>query len=183
MRDYRHAAGWTDERMVRLTELVATGHSAGQIARLLAGGVTRNAVIGKITRLGLRLGHAAPPREIRRTLSREDRSLQNRINGKRFHAAKPKAEPPAPKLKPTPALRLVVEAPTAHARRLTDLAFSQCRWPLDMSLNEATVETLFCAAPVGCEEGSFCPVHRARAYVKPTPVGAGYFKSLRRYVA
>ena len=43
---------WTDERIELLTKLWAEGHSASQIAGRL-GGVTRNAVIGKVHRLGL----------------------------------------------------------------------------------------------------------------------------------
>ena len=43
---------WTDERVERLTKLWADGLSASQIAADL-GGVTRNAVIGKVHRLGL----------------------------------------------------------------------------------------------------------------------------------
>lgn len=47
---------WTDERVAKLTELFSAGLSASQIASNL-GGVTRNAVIGKIHRLGLTLDH------------------------------------------------------------------------------------------------------------------------------
>ncbi|MEM1382334.1 MAG: GcrA family cell cycle regulator [Pseudomonadota bacterium] len=43
---------WTDERVEKLKELWAEGMSASQIAKAL-GGVTRNAVIGKVHRLGL----------------------------------------------------------------------------------------------------------------------------------
>lgn len=43
---------WTDERVARLTKLWAEGLSASQIAADL-GGVTRNAVIGKVHRLGM----------------------------------------------------------------------------------------------------------------------------------
>jgi len=43
---------WTDERVDLLQRLWAEGHSASQIAKQL-GGVTRNAVIGKVHRLGL----------------------------------------------------------------------------------------------------------------------------------
>src|SRR3954463_13065323 len=43
---------WTDERVERLKKLWADGLSASQIAGEL-GGVTRNAVIGKVHRLGL----------------------------------------------------------------------------------------------------------------------------------
>lgn len=43
---------WTDERVEKLKELWAEGKSASQIAKEM-GGVTRNAVIGKVHRLGL----------------------------------------------------------------------------------------------------------------------------------
>src|SRR5512145_522569 len=43
---------WTDERVELLKKLWAEGLSASQIASRL-GGVTRNAVIGKVHRLGL----------------------------------------------------------------------------------------------------------------------------------
>ena len=50
--------GWTDERVELLKKLWLDGLSASQIAKQL-GGVTRNAVIGKVHRLGLS-GRAAP---------------------------------------------------------------------------------------------------------------------------
>lgn len=43
---------WTDERVVLLKKMWSEGQSASQIAREL-GGVTRNAVIGKVHRLGM----------------------------------------------------------------------------------------------------------------------------------
>lgn len=43
---------WTDERVETLTRMWGEGQSASQIAKEL-GGVTRNAVIGKVHRLGL----------------------------------------------------------------------------------------------------------------------------------
>lgn len=53
---------WTDERVERLKKMWNEGQSASQIAKDL-GGVTRNAVIGKVHRLGLSnrtAGEAAP---------------------------------------------------------------------------------------------------------------------------
>lgn len=53
---------WTDERVETLKKMWAEGQSASQIAKEL-GGVTRNAVIGKVHRLGLsnRVGGAPEP--------------------------------------------------------------------------------------------------------------------------
>ena len=51
---------WTDERVELLKKLWSDGLSASQIAAEL-GGITRNAVIGKVHRLGL-AGRAGPAR-------------------------------------------------------------------------------------------------------------------------
>ena len=56
--------GWTEERVAELKKLWAEGHSASQIAKRL-GSVTRNAVIGKVHRLGLS-GRATPSRPVKR---------------------------------------------------------------------------------------------------------------------
>ena len=55
---------WTDERVELLKKMWSEGQSASQIAKEL-GGVTRNAVIGKVHRLGLsnRAGASAPTPE------------------------------------------------------------------------------------------------------------------------
>src|SRR5919204_2234786 len=55
----RKDMSWTDERVEHLKKLWAEGLSASQIAGEL-GGITRNAVIGKVHRLGLS-GRAQAP--------------------------------------------------------------------------------------------------------------------------
>ena len=59
-------AGWTEDRVGALKKLWLEGQSASQIAKQLGGGVTRNAVIGKVHRLGLS-GRAAPSQPARAT--------------------------------------------------------------------------------------------------------------------
>lgn len=80
---------WTDERVELLKKMWSEGQSASQIAKEL-GGVTRNAVIGKVHRLG----------------------LSNRVGGPPAPEPKPAAAPkpapvaeaaPAPKAEPAPA--------------------------------------------------------------------------------
>ena len=51
---------WTEERVERLSTMWLEGRSASQIAAELGEGVSRNAVIGKVHRLGLS-GRAVPP--------------------------------------------------------------------------------------------------------------------------
>ena len=58
---------WSDDRVEQLKTLWTEGLSASQIARAL-GGVTRNAVIGKVHRLGL-AGRASPSRAERPRVS------------------------------------------------------------------------------------------------------------------
>ncbi|HEX7944697.1 MAG TPA: GcrA family cell cycle regulator, partial [Phenylobacterium sp.] len=62
--------GWTDERVELLRTLWQDGLSASQIAQQL-GGVTRNAVIGKVHRLAL--GGPAQPSKPQRAIVRAPR--------------------------------------------------------------------------------------------------------------
>ena len=69
----RTAMAWTEDRVETLKKLWADGLSASQIAKQL-GGVTRNAVIGKVHRLGLS-GRATPSRPARRPAARPAQGL------------------------------------------------------------------------------------------------------------
>ena len=120
--------GWTDERVELLRKLWQDGLSASQIAKQL-GGVTRNAVIGKVHRLGLS-GRATPSKP-QRTVFKAPRP------------ARPAAAPSAPRriaeplsAAPVP-LRLVDEAP-GLATVLT-LGAHMCKWPIgDPALDSFT---------------------------------------------
>ena len=133
--------GWTDERVEQLRSLWTEGLSASQIARVL-GGVTRNAVIGKVHRLGL-AGRASPSRAERPRL------------------------PSAPKVQAraqSPAQPVVEEDPVI----LDDGSFAtvltindrMCRWPIgDPSENEFH----FCGRKP--KNGSpYCEAHARKAY-------------------
>src|SRR5438093_13246123 len=93
---------WTDERVEKLKKLWADGLSASQIAGEL-GGVTRNAVIGKVHRLNLS-GRAKPagsavPRAHRPRVASAPRSLTRLTIGNtalKIHAA----PQPRPMLRP-----------------------------------------------------------------------------------
>jgi GcrA cell cycle regulator len=85
---------WTDERVETLKRMWNEGQSASQIAKEL-GGVTRNAVIGKVHRLG----------------------LSNRVGGKDEEDEAPVAPAPAAAAKPEPAPRPEPAAPRAEAPR------------------------------------------------------------------
>ena len=94
---------WTDERVETLKKMWSEGQSASQIAKEL-GGVTRNAVIGKVHRLGLSNragsgGNAA-------TAKAEPKKAAAKPKAEAKPAAKPAAETkakPSPAPAPTPA--------------------------------------------------------------------------------
>lgn len=59
---------WTDERKAVAAKLYREGWSCSQIAKQLGGGISRNAVIGAIYRMGMSgEGRAAPARPARMT--------------------------------------------------------------------------------------------------------------------
>ena len=167
--------GWTDERVETLKKLWQDGLVASQIAKQL-GGVTRNAVIGKVHRLGLS-GRAAP--------SKPARPAFKAPRPQRPAAAAPSAprriaEPaPVEAAEPQPPARYVEEAP-GSATVLT-LGAHMCKWPIgDPSSDGFT----FCGRRVS--EGPYCAEHARIAYqpaqTKKKSGGSDLARSLRRYI-
>lgn len=173
---------WTDERVEELKAMWNEGKSASQIAKTL-GGVTRNAVIGKVHRLGLSNRNAQPAKE--------------------EAAAKPAPEPqaarPAPEPKPEPVAvdpAPAVERPVVRdvprrpvsvspplppapsdvnaealanlteverkARKLDlmDLTERTCKWPIG---DPATDKFWFCGLPATAGK-PYCEAHVAVAF-------------------
>lgn len=136
---------WTEERVEELKQLWADGLSASQIARQM-GGVTRNAVIGKVHRLGLS-GRGAPTRSSR---------------PRRVTMPKPAVKPVI--TKPLPA---VVEDPVTlsdgnHANVLT-IRDSMCKWPIGDPTQSGFH---FCGRPTK-HGASYCEGHAELAYQPP----------------
>ena len=86
---------WTDERIGILKKMWEGGSTASQIAEEL-GGVSRNAVIGKAHRLGLK-----------------SRPSPVKANGKKAETKKPAEKPAAKKAPPKPSARPVVRTQAA----------------------------------------------------------------------
>ena len=142
------ASSWTPDRVKTLTQLWKDGASASQIARSL-GGVTRNAVIGKIHRLGLS-GRGAPSAPgARRVKPKGERRLR-----------RPAAGAPAVRLVAAPSVETPPETGTAT---MISVRYGQCRWPIGDPLAEG-----FCLCGRRVARGAYCAGHGARAY-RPTP--------------
>ena len=160
--------GWTDERVELLKKLWQDGLSASQIAKQL-GGVTRNAVIGKVHRLGLS-GRATPSKPAR-TVFKAPRPA--RPVSAAPSAPRRMAEPASLHAPPTP-VRYVDEAP-GTATVLT-LGAHMCKWPIgDPSLDSFT----FCDGPY-CHEHSQVAYQPAQAKKRSGAVELA--RSLRRYI-
>lgn len=179
---------WTDERVEALKAMWAEGKSASHIAKEL-GGVTRNAVIGKVHRLGLsnRGPNGERPDETEIAAAPEPApGPQPEIAGEPEPI---EAEPPRPKesapvqpirpkapvpvmgqaLPPQPTGAEITSEALANlaevakkARRLTLMQLTErtCKWPIG---DPATDDFWFCGLP--CTPGKpYCETHVAVAF-------------------
>jgi GcrA cell cycle regulator len=162
---------WTDQRVELLKKLWADGLSASQIAAEI-GNVTRNAVIGKVHRLGLSGRAKTPPKA-------------NATSAVQARPRKPSRPPSAPASIVPEAPNNVVVAPivqrqsvvearpdrTGHddvaipmSERVTimDLRESMCRWPMG---DPTRSDFRFCGAR--CTPGIPYCTHHARIAYQP----------------
>ena len=158
---------WTDERVELLRKLWLEGFSASKIAAHLANGISRNAVIGKVHRLGLsgRVKAPTPPQpRLRskpaqpphRTASPRPSGAIVRGNNALAYAHQPFEEP-----EPRPVEQVVV--PISERVTITELKEAMCRWPLG---DPTAAEFRYCGtkSPPG---DSYCTYHARIAY-QPT---------------
>jgi len=164
---------WTDDRVENLKKLWLDGLSASQIAKQL-GGVTRNAVIGKVHRLGLS-GRAAPSQPARTTFRpARPRPTQAPSAPRRIEAQAPR--PAAPSV---PAPRPAVLDLPGTATVLT-LGNHMCKWPIG---DPSTDAFSFCGRR--SDEGHpYCVEHSRVAYqpAQKRNGGSELARSLRRYI-
>lgn len=167
-------AGWTEDRVGALKKLWLEGQSASQIAKQLGGGVTRNAVIGKVHRLGLS-GRAAPSQPARATFRpsrpRPAQPTQAPSAPRRIEAVQPRAVAAPSVPAPMPDLPGTATVMTLGAH--------MCKWPIgDPSSNEFS----FCGRR--SSEGVYCVEHARVAYQPQVKRGGAtdLARSLRRYI-
>ena len=162
---------WTEERVELLRKLWLEGLSASRIAAELAGGVTRNAVIGKVHRLGMS-GRVKAPTAMPAGARRPSRpSADPSRQPLQRAAAMPMRGNLAVALqsRPMPAPQPYRSngdnvVPMAENVTIMDLRESMCRWPVG---DPSSSEFRYCGgkAPIG--EGPYCAFHSRMAY-QPT---------------
>ena len=151
---------WTDERIEQLKHHWMEGKSASQIASLLGNGLSRNAVIGKVHRLGL-AGRAKSPAISRPRPSPPVHHAAPRLavapritRGATALAIAPHALQEA---EPEPFESVVV--PMSLKVTIVELKEAMCRWPLG---DPASSEFRYCGSPAPA--GPYCAYHGALAY-------------------
>ena len=173
-------AFWRDEEnLKKLRELHAQGLSNGQIAKAFGGVVSRNAIIGKVARLGLKRGAVATS-ETQRQGSKQKAAIAR--EEKRRVAAKLKPSSTAPSLPVPPSPPKEPPAPPkARMLTLVELNGRQCKWPIGDDRPQR-----FCA--MTADEGApYCAYHRREALPKERrdapPRKAGELtRQLRRFI-
>ncbi len=153
---------WTDERIALLKKMWKEGKSAADIAKTLAKGVTRNAVIGKAHRMGLS-GRPSPikkpppkkpaaKKEVKKAAPAVKKPVVPVVSGiKNNPLAKELAEP----------RKFEKEAiPPGGGVALIDLTERMCKWPIGDPRED---DFTFCGR--GIRPGTpYCPDHASMAY-------------------
>ena len=140
---------WDEERVEQLKQLWAEGLSASQIASKM-GGVTRNAVIGKVHRLGLS-GRATPAKPQR---------------GRSFETPKEEEKPgitaradPSPVIN-EPEFTTPLVLSSGDRTTVATLKNNMCKWPVG---DPASDEFHFCGQSTSTGK-SYCPYHAHMAF-------------------
>ena len=171
---------WTDERVAILTKMWAEGNSASQIAKEL-GGVTRNAVIGKVHRLGLsnRTTTSTSTKSEVKTKSTPKNGPKSKQKARKPEITEPKSDsvtslrrqiiPAGQPLPPQPSANEI--SPEALARvseiekkakklSLLELTEKTCKWPVG---DPATEDFWFCG--LATQSGKpYCEAHVGVAF-------------------
>jgi GcrA cell cycle regulator len=154
---------WNDERVEQLKKMWLEGMSASQIAGELANGITRNAVIGKVHRLGLS-GRVKAPTQAQPRPRPQARSHRNStprtsapiVRGNNALAFAPRVHDAVPVQKPIEEVLL----PMSERVTIMELKEAMCRWPLG---DPATAEFRYCGGKSTIGE-SYCTYHSRLAY-------------------
>ena len=175
---------WTDERVEILKKMWGEGQSASQIAKEL-GGVTRNAVIGKVHRLGLsnRAGSAGAKAAAKEKAPKaEAKKPAPAPAAKQQPKTESAAPPPQPKvagrraiipagqpLPPQPSANEISPEALAKVNEiekkckkigLMELTERTCKWPVG---DPATEDFWFCGLPVKAGK-PYCEAHVGVAF-------------------
>ena len=137
---------WTEEREQKLRKLWEKGHTASQIAEMLGGSTTRNAVIGKAHRLKLAARVAS-----KQSKSPKKQDAASDLNKQEEHISRKSR---------FKSLLLDKTFEAENPKKLEELGGKNCRWPIGHPDEE---NFYFCGRnPV--EGFSYCKLHVLYAF-------------------
>tara|TARA_B100000678_G_scaffold291630_1_gene310060 strand:- start:2738 stop:3265 length:528 start_codon:yes stop_codon:yes gene_type:complete len=151
---------WTDERVEQLKKLWTEGHSASQIATQL-GGVTRNAVIGKVHRLGLS-GRATPSRPVKRPprLARPKPAPQRVVHkAPEEQTAAPQQPSSLPAVARAPEPLEPAKLANGDFASVLNIRETMCKWPIGDPMDK---DFAFCGR--AASGGPYCAEHAKVAF-------------------
>ena len=149
---------WTDERVELLKKLWADGLSASQIAAEL-GGITRNAVIGKVHRLGLSGRAKSPSSSAPRPRKARAHSHMLRVSRPAMRGNTALAHAYEYDIEPEPEI-LDNIIPIGQRRTLLELNEMTCRWPIG---DPGSADFFFCGGQT-VTNLPYCAYHSRVAY-------------------
>jgi len=151
---------WTDERIDQLKQLWEAGLTASQIADKLGGGLSRNAVIGKAHRLGLK----SRPSPVKSGEGGTAPEAADAAEPAPVVAAAAPVAAETPRPKPA-APRAAAPAAGSGKTSLLDLNDKICKWPIG---HPGEADFHFCGKPA--QAGfPYCGEHCAVAYQAQLP--------------
>ena len=158
---------WTDERVEQLKQHWLEGKSASQIAGLLGNGLTRNAIIGKVHRLGLAGRAKSPSSGGSRPRQSPPQHGPRRVSSPRAPSVAPRivrgatalAINPMPLHATEPEPFESVVLPMSLRVTIVELNEAMCRWPLG---DPTSPDFRYCGSP--SSSGPYCAHHGGLAY-------------------
>jgi len=159
---------WTDDRVEQLKQHWLEGLSASKIASLLGDGLTRNAIIGKVHRLGLAGRAKSPsstpvrPRPVSHAASHRPSAPRPPVAPRIVRGATALAIASPAMVDPEPETFESVVLPMSLRVTIVELKEAMCRWPLG---DPSSPEFRYCGSPA--LGGPYCAHHAALAYQAP----------------
>lgn len=159
---------WNDDRVEQLKKLWADGLSASQIAAQL-GEVTRNAVIGKVHRLGLATRASSNRTSSSRLRMRQAQPRRQHVQQRQrvAHVGNTAFRQmlEADQSQGQPQIIEELDIPVAERKTLQDLTECMCRWPIG---DPQQADFYFCGRNkvAGLP---YCEHHARRAFQPPQP--------------
>ena len=148
MKTVENMTFWTPERTELAKELYSGGMSASQVGKAI--GATRNAVIGKMHRIGV-IG--VYKKNSKDKIADKPRQPASKPGAVKVKVSAPRRAPKPPPMPPEPVARPVLTVVPVTAKHWTQRLEGECSWPI---AGEGA-DLIACCRPVS---GRWCAEHR-----------------------